>query len=633
MNPSSNKRKPNRVTFEPSTLQISWKSNLPGLRQSEREGYEFIVEFLEEEHMSEFTKLKFLRAVETLSSAVHGQADGSMDDYYPKAILAKKIEILILEESTEILMGNMRQQAMLCIVALSQVNPPFHLSQKLDLVNVGISSLFSLPPIVPSLYRRDNASLYLQFFKKYLTPEERADMITVSMEAMTNTSRRDISAASKMLKMILKYTIPEIGKVPEIIQYIHYHMNSITETTAQKTIKKILYLLSQYYTEVILTLLKIADQSQNSTMEALKTLIQSSGYGDCVSSIQRHGVWGLLVNPERHYDRVTLLARSLVINNCWHNRPLFSSIIRFLQDPDCKNHLTALVFLTELLQCPDVAALVDDFTTCILANWFKSEEPATVKPLLQMLEVFAKHENMVSEHLRLAAFEIYGSLLTKVKKRGLVFPLKHQILNLLVPLVLHLRDVNTDVALICRSALCHTAAVLGWSKLKAVFAEKDVWNILGALLDQETNKALWFLKQRVALFKSPQVPIRWAAVWFAGQIIQTLDLEEIDEIEEAYTALRHMQRDSDPTVSCLTTQTFHILEAKKKRLLAKPPNLLLLQEEAPKALLLSLHPCVSDVGLAIRPCDNGARFLGPALEMEGVSLHNLCNKRKKYAPL
>ncbi|XP_031790606.1 maestro heat-like repeat-containing protein family member 7 [Piliocolobus tephrosceles] len=678
-----------------------------GLRQSEREAYAFILEFLEEEHMSEFAKLKFLRAVETLSSAVRAQADGNMDNYYPKAILAKKIEILILEESTEILMGNMRQQAMFCIVALRCLSCPYpserlvsgaeniwvgRESKKLDLVNVGVSSLFSLPPIMPSLYRRDNASLYLQtvqalddmlqalvmdgmnpnmlilehfleelmalnlilqrplypfrwpsssqgcgnqekegsstptegvhkvslllfqiilpwsllsdkvheqmralgtisrllrficnfpelshmeefsmsgklmsifglfcmgcnheisieasealhylfkilalqrsvkqktetilkdlqkhfrgawlaslqdltlFFKKYLTPEERADMIMVSMEAMTNTSRHDISAASKMLKMILKYTIPEIGKVPEIIQYIYYHMNSITETTAQKTIKKILYLLSQYYTdEVILTLLKIEDQSQkgvcrpweiltsfpkgyemimdyllqrltphqrskdqepshrteispliatraihelllepsrqmevqsffsslfmallfqisflvvevdteisqdqqhiaewvdpiSSTVEALKTLMRSSGYGDYVSSIQRHGGWWLLVNPERHYDGVTVLARSLVINNCWHNRPLFSSIIRFLQDPDCKNHLTALVFLTELLQCPDVAALVDDFTTRILANWFKSEEPAMVKPLLQMLEVFAKHENMV----------------------------------------------------------------------------------------------------------------------------------------------------------------------------------------------------------------------------------------------
>ncbi|XP_074241808.1 maestro heat-like repeat-containing protein family member 6 [Saimiri boliviensis] len=133
----------------------------------------------------------------------------------------------------------------------------------------------------------------------------------------------------------------------------------------------------------------------SSTVEALKTLMQSCGYGDHVSSIQRHGGWGLLVNPERHYDGVTLLARSLVINNCWHNRPLFSSIIRFLQDPDCKNHLTALVLLTELLQCPDVAAVVDDISTRILANWFRSEEPATVKLLLQMLEVFAKHGNMV----------------------------------------------------------------------------------------------------------------------------------------------------------------------------------------------------------------------------------------------
>ncbi|XP_030675259.1 maestro heat-like repeat-containing protein family member 7 [Nomascus leucogenys] len=852
---------------DPGTGHWPYSTNsFCGLRQSEREAFEFIVEFLEEEHVSEFAKLKFLRAVETLSSAVHAQADGNMDNYYPKAILAKKIEtvqalddmlqalvmdsmnpsMLILQNFLEIilpwsLLSDKVHEQMRALGTISRLlrficNFPelshmeeFSMSGKLmsifGLVVVGCNHeisieasealhyLFKILVLQRSVKQKTETILKdlqkdfhgtwlasLQdltlFFKKYLTPEERADMIMVSMEAMTNTSRHDISAASKMLKMILKYTIPEIGKVPEIIQYLYYPMNSITETTAQKTIKKILYLLFQYYTdEVILTLLKIEDQSQkgvckpweilasfpkgyemimdyllqrltphrrpkdqepshrteispviatraihelllepsrrmevqsffsslfmallfqisflvvegdaeisqdqqhiaewmdpiSSTVEALKTLIRSSGYGDYVSSIQRHGGWGLLVNPERHYDGVTLLARSLVINNCWHNRPLFSSIIRFLQDPDCKNHLTALVFLTELLQCPDVAASVDDFTTRILANWFKSEEPATVKPLLQMLEVFAKHENMVpwrllsssgmrsamametygvvggggllcflpfshdghkvrrlrilqpyvlnccyssnsdivletllvlknllshltwqhsssfliqltftlvpffeevSEHLRLAAFEIYGSLLAKVKKRGLVFPLKHQILNLLVPLVLHLRDVNTDMALvrgqalepglqspfsweICRSALCHTAAVLGWSKLKAVFAEKDMWNILGALLEQETNKALWFLKQCVALFKSPQVPIRWAAVWFAGQIIQTLDLEEIDEIEEAYTALRHMQRDSDPMVSCLTTQTFHILEAKKKLLLAKSPT-------------------------------------------------------------
>ncbi|KAL0609086.1 Maestro heat-like repeat-containing protein family member 7 [Plecturocebus cupreus] len=400
----------------------------------------------------------------------------------------------------------------------------------------------------------------------------------------------------------------------------------------------------------------------SSTVETLKTLMQSCGYGEHVSSIQRHGTWGLLVNPERHYDGVTcwpgelhlgsqlegrpftwpspaaqtspehcaLVDRSLVINNCWHNRPLLGSIIRFLQDPDCKNHLTALVFLTELLQCPDVAAIVDDITTRILANWFKSEERATVKLLLQMLEVFTKHENMVrrlhilqpcvlsccyssnsdivletllmlknllshltwwhsssfliqltftlvpffeevSEHLQLAAFEIYGSVLAKVKKRSLVFPLKHQILNLLVPLVLHLQDVNTDVVLICWSALCHTAAVLGWSKLKAVFAEKDVWNILRALNPSEkqgnTSSPLWEKSKPEAGGQGRGRQEKGGN----GQILQTLNLEEMDEIDKAHAALRHIQRDSDPTVSCLTTQTLYILDAKKKLLPAKHP--------------------------------------------------------------
>lgn len=35
-------------------------------------------------------------------------------------------------------------------------------------------------------------------------------------------------------------------------------------------------------------------------------------------------------------------------------------------------------------------------------------------------------------------------------------------------------------------------------------------------LQQEAGRALWFLKQSVLLFRSPQVPIRRAAVWFAG---------------------------------------------------------------------------------------------------------------------
>ncbi|XP_073904780.1 maestro heat-like repeat-containing protein family member 7 [Castor canadensis] len=879
MNPHPKEQKGNRVTFEPSTERDSWKPNLMGLRQSEKEAYGLILELIEQEHMSKVDKMNFLRALETLSGAVRAQTNGDMNDYYPKTILAKKIETFLLEESTEILDNNVRQQAMLCTVALSQVKPPFHLSQKLDLVTAGISSVFSLPLIVPSLDRRDSASLYLQtaqalddmlqaltmddlcpnmlilekfieiilpwltlsdkvyektralgtisrllrfacnfpelsnmmlfslsgklmgilglfcvhsnaeistgasealhylfkilvlqrsskhkteimlkelqkhfrrewfasmqdltlFFRKYLTPTERADVIMLAMEAMTSSNSHNIRAASKVLRMILKSAIPEISKVSEIIQYIYTHLSYIRDTTAQSTVKKVFYLLIQSYPdEVILTLFKMQDQSQKGickpweilasfpkgyevvmeyllqrltphlapkeqkpshgtelspliatraiyelllepsrrlevqtffaslfigllfrlsslmveeraettqdrprltewvepvsfVIKALKILMSHSGYEVLECYIQKLGAWELLVSPETHYEGVSLLASCLVTKNCWHNRPIFSILIKTLQDLDFANHLTALVFLTELLQCPDVSDTVDEIATHILANWFKCEELVTVKLLLHLTEVFAKPKNLVrrlhilqphvlswcyssnrdvvmetfltlhnllqdltwqhsssfliqitftlasffeeeSEDLRLLVFQIYGNLLAKVTRRVFVFPLRHQVLDLVVMLVLHLKDENTDVGQICRLSLYYTASILGWSKLKAVFIKKDVFIILGALLQQKRNKALWFLKQCVGLFKSPQVHIRQAAVWFAGQILQTLNLEERDEIEEAYLALRSMQRDPDSMVSCLSTQIFYILNAREKLLQVKTPT-------------------------------------------------------------
>lgn len=42
---------------------------------------------------SQLDKLSFLNAVATLSSVVRDQANGNMNNYYPKTLLAKKIEV------------------------------------------------------------------------------------------------------------------------------------------------------------------------------------------------------------------------------------------------------------------------------------------------------------------------------------------------------------------------------------------------------------------------------------------------------------------------------------------------------------------------------------------------------------
>ncbi|XP_026635583.1 maestro heat-like repeat-containing protein family member 7 [Microtus ochrogaster] len=862
-----------RVTFHPSTYEFFLKPCFSGLCQSEKEAYQLILDFMEPGEMSHLEKLNFLNAVATLCSVVRYQANGNMNNYYPKTLLAKKIETFIRQEPTDTLDSGVRQQAMLCIVALSQVKPPFHLCQKLDLVNVSISSIFSLPPIMPSIDRKDSASLYLQtiqalddmlhalvleqrnpdmlilqnfieiilpwlmmtdkvheqtralgtisrllrficnfselshmvsfsiigrligtfsifcldpnqdvssgalealyylftilvlqrsvrpktetilkdlqkhfrgnwlanmqnltlFFRKYLTPVERADVIMVAMEAMTSGSTNNVLAASKTLKIILKYPLEEVAKVPEIIQLICFHIDRVTDKAAQSTIRKTFHLLVQSHTdEVILTLYKTEDPSRrgtkksweildsfpkgyqvimkyllqklispqthtdqetshgtelstlivtkaihelllipsqqsevqtffaslfvallfqisflvtnestesedklhetvSSSIEALKTLLRSSGYTEHMSHIQTLRGWELVVSPESHYEGVTLLARSLVVKNCWHNRPVFSFLIKTLEDSNCANYLTALVFLTELLRCPDVAGIVDEFSTKVLVDWFKREEPAIDYLFLQITEIFTKHKNTMrhfhilqsyvlsccyssssevvtetflmlrrilrdltwrhassfitelaftlvhffeeeSEELRLITFQIYGNILTKVSKMALVCPLRHQILNLLVLLVSHLRDVNADVVEVCRLSLCSIATFLGWSKLKGVFSKNDVFSILSALLQQERSKALWFLKQSVALFKSPQGPIRQVAVWFAGQIIRVLNRAEKEEIEDEYIAFRYMQRDPDPIVSCLAVQTIYILEAKEPVTPAKTPS-------------------------------------------------------------
>lgn len=62
------------------------------------------------------------------------------------------------------------------------------------------------------------------------------------------------------------------------------------------------------------------------------------------------------------------------------------------------------------------------------------------------------------------AFEVYSSLLAKVKRSALVFPLRHQVVNLLVLLVLHLKDESLNVAQVsgCRASPTLGGLSRGW---------------------------------------------------------------------------------------------------------------------------------------------------------------------------
>ncbi|EGW02196.1 Uncharacterized protein C1orf106-like [Cricetulus griseus] len=573
-------------------------ASLSGLCQSEKEAYQLIVNFMEPGQLSVTDKLSFLNAVLILSSVVRDQANGNMNNYYSKTLLAKKIETLILEEPIETLDSCVRQQAMLCIVALRFLphgpSPsPQGTTQALDDMLQALVMEDRSPDmlilqnfveiILPWLMLSDQVHQQIRalgiisrllrfvcnfsellFFRKYLTPEERADVIIVAMEAMTGGDLNNALAATKMLKVILKCPVTEVAKVTRAI----YELLLISSQRSEvQTFFASVFVALLFQISFLVTSGSTVTQDElreieyvdpvSSSVEALKTLLRSSGYMDHMSHIQTLGTWELLVNLETHYDGVALLAKSLVVKKCWHNRPIFSFLIKTLEDPNCVHYFTALVFLTEmrhfhilqpyLLSCCYSCSCELVMKTFLMLqrivkdlSWHHASSFLT--ELAFTLAHFFEEE---SEQLRLIAFEIYGTILAKVSRMTLVFPLRHQILSLLILLVAHLKDVNTDVVEVRSRTLepgiqfsvdvnAEHATILGWSKFKVAFAKNDAFTILSALLQQERHKVLWFLKQSVALFKSRQDPIRQLAVWFTGQIIRDLDWAEIEEMEEEY---------------------------------------------------------------------------------------------------
>ena len=78
---------------------------------------------------------------------------------------------------------------------------------------LGVPRLWVTPEALGAAIAETMVLFFLQFFRKHLTPEERADVILVLMEAVASASENDVSAASKILRVVLGSSVPDIGQV------------------------------------------------------------------------------------------------------------------------------------------------------------------------------------------------------------------------------------------------------------------------------------------------------------------------------------------------------------------------------------------------------------------------------------
>ncbi|XP_051852726.1 maestro heat-like repeat-containing protein family member 7 [Antechinus flavipes] len=358
------------------------------------------------------------------------------------------------------------------------------------------------------------------------------------------------------------------------------------------------------------------------TIEALKTLISSAGYGYQVSFMQYHKTWKLLADPEGYLDGIALVAKSMIIRSCWHIRPIVSLIFNILNGIEVGSSVTALAIFTELLRNTEVAAMTDETIIELLINFVQKNEPVTQQLVLKAAGNFGTHKetnkffrmlqpyilsccystnskvvteaflalrciiyNLTwtdsvvllieiscalrpffddeSDDLRYNSIDMFAALLAKVKRRFLMAPFRYQVHCSLVPLMFHLQDENINVTHASRDGLCHSAKILVCPRLKSVCSNRDMFTIGRTLLEEQKDKIPWFLSQSLSYFNNPQSGIRQAAVWLTSQIIQIKDLEGEEEYQTVSSALKHMKNDPDPAVSCLATQTICILGVKR----------------------------------------------------------------------
>uniref|UniRef100_A0A8C0IUH0 Uncharacterized protein n=1 Tax=Chelonoidis abingdonii TaxID=106734 RepID=A0A8C0IUH0_CHEAB len=169
------------------------------------------------------------------------------------------------------------------------------------------------------------------------------------------------------------------------------------------------------------------------------------------TSVEKEGGWELLTSSEEHHRRVGLLARAMVHYSCCELWRILYLLVPFLERGDKQHKITAMAFFVEvkvtsshLLWYP---CLPDFFCLCV------SQERVSV---------------------RSAAISLFGKMVKKVKRsQGLMK--EEDVLDSLIPLLLHLQEGNADMAEKCKNALDECSRLLEWRLPKQV-GNRKAWH-------------------------------------------------------------------------------------------------------------------------------------------------------------
>ncbi|XP_061489098.1 maestro heat-like repeat-containing protein family member 7 isoform X3 [Rhineura floridana] len=327
---------------------------------------------------------------------------------------------------------------------------------------------------------------------------------------------------------------------------------------------------------------------------ALKTLLLAARCYCEFALIEKEQGWELLTSCNDHHRGVALLARIMLQCSYYFNllRILYL-LVPFLERGDEEHQITAMAFFIELLCMSEARRLPKQYSLYRLKRGLEVKVllPAMTKGLSGMdgqlfVETVAEIEKILAgtegadcicnltlslqelfsderESVRASAICLFGKMVKRAKKSNKL-AIKNQILESMVPLLLHLQEEDYDITTKCRYALHESCHFLGW-KLPKQLVSKQTWHehedvlheTCQYLVQKQEGNLQRFLYQGLYYTESPLLPIKRASIMFLGFLVQHMYSRagkiELDMIIHALEGLMH---DPDASV-CIAAAHAH----------------------------------------------------------------------------
>ncbi|KAM6184409.1 uncharacterized protein WM294_017128 [Sarcoramphus papa] len=169
-----------------------------------------------------------------------------------------------------------------------------------------------------------------------------------------------------------------------------------------------------------------------------------------------------------------------------------------------------------------------------------------------------------SSQLREFSLRLFREVMQKVAWRH-KRQMRKNVRQGLLPLFFHLSDQSQSVAKASGEALLAAAELLKWKQLRHLLQTQQTWRIGECLVVQDRSRAEEYCHQSLPHLKDAQATVREAAVRFIGLAARPLRDQSPEKLAEICRALKALEKDVEPSVSSLASQTVLILSPLRKQ--------------------------------------------------------------------